>query len=224
MNSGALLSRLWREHVSRYRTEIGLLVPVLVTVALTAVSYATVLKFDTDAINAGDMDAVYLWAMIGIAVTALRALAMWLQAVMSQDIALKVLRDLQAAMFAKLMRVDFARFAREAPGQLTSRFTNDINVVAEGLVRGGQTAIRDALTLLGAVATMFYLDWVLTLVTLAIFLLAAWPMQRIAESARRRTQAAQVQISTLTGLLAETFGAMRFVKTYALEALSLIHI
>ena len=42
-------------------------------------------------------------------------------------------------------------------------------------------------------------------------------MQRIAESARRRTRAAQVQVSTLTGLLAETFGAMRFVKTYNLE-------
>jgi subfamily B ATP-binding cassette protein MsbA len=65
---------------------------------------------------------------------------------------------------------------------------------------------------------MFYLDWVLTLVILGVFLLAAWPMERIAKSARNRTQAAQLQISTLTGLLAETFGAMRFVKTYSLEA------
>ncbi len=65
---------------------------------------------------------------------------------------------------------------------------------------------------------MFYLDWVLTLVVLGVFALAAWPMQLIAESARRRTRAAQLQVSVLTGLLAETFGAMRFVKTYGLEA------
>ncbi|MFZ2030992.1 MAG: ABC transporter ATP-binding protein [Vitreimonas sp.] len=217
MSTGRLFARLWREHVSHYKTEIALLVPVLALVALAAVSYAGVLKFATDAINAGDLNGVYFWAVIAVAATAVRALAMWLQAVMSQGTALKVLRDLQGAMFAKLMRVDFARFGREAPGRLISRFTNDINVISEGLVRGGQTAIRDTLTLVGAIGAMFYFDWVLTLVVLGIFTLAAWPMQRIAESARRRTHAAQLQVSTLTGLLAETFGAMRFVKTYNLE-------
>jgi subfamily B ATP-binding cassette protein MsbA len=217
MSTGRLFARLWRDHVSHYKAEIALLVPVLAVVAVAAVSYAGVLKFATDAINAGDLNGVYFWAVIAIVATAVRALAMWLQAVMSQDIALKVLRDLQGAMFAKLMRVDFARFAREASGRLISRFTNDINVISEGLVRGGQTAIRDSLTLIGAVGSMFYFDWVLTLVVLGIFALAAWPMQRIAESARRRTSAAQLQVSTLTGLLAETFGAMRFVKTYNLE-------
>jgi len=217
MSTGRLFARLWREHVSHYKSEIALLVPVLAAVALAAVSYAGVLKFATDAINAGDLNGVYFWAVIAVVATAVRALAMWLQAVMSQSIALKVLRDLQGAMFAKLMRVDFARFGREAPGRLISRFTNDINVISEGLVRGGQTAIRDSLTLIGAIGSMFYFDWVLTLVVLGIFALAAWPMQRIAESARRRTRAAQLQVSTLTGLLAETFGAMRFVKTYGLE-------
>ena len=218
MSTGRLFARLWREQISHHKTEIALLMPVLTIVALAAVSYAGVLKFATDAINAGDLNGVYFWAFVAVVATAVRALAMWLQAVMSQDIALKVLRDLQGAMFAKLMSVDFARFGREAPGRLISRFTNDINVVSEGLVRGGQTAIRDTLTLVGAVATMFYLDWVLTLVVLGVFALAAWPMQLIAESARRRTRAAQLQVSALTGLLAETFGAMRFVKTYGLEA------
>ncbi|MBS0385578.1 MAG: ABC transporter ATP-binding protein, partial [Proteobacteria bacterium] len=37
-------------------------------------------------------------------------------------------------------------------------------------------------------------------------------------SARKRTHAAQLQVSALTGLLAETFGAVRFVKSYGLEA------
>src|SRR5262249_160204 len=131
---------------------------------------------------------------------------------------LKVLRDLQNVMFGKLMRVDFARFSREPPGTLISRFTNDINVVSEGLVRGGQTAVRDTLTLAGAVVGMFLADWPLTLVILAVFALAALPMQQIAKSARKRTHAAQLQVSALTGLLAETFGAVRFVKSYGLEA------
>jgi subfamily B ATP-binding cassette protein MsbA len=137
--------------------------------------------------------------------------------VLSQGLALKVLRDLQGAMFAKLMVVDFARYAREEPGKLVSRFTNDINVVSEALVRGAQAMIRDTVTLAGAIASMLYFDWILTLVVAGVFVLAAGPLQLINKRAQRQTKAAQLQIGSLTALLTETFGAARFVKTYGLE-------
>jgi len=218
MANQSLFGRLWREHVARYKTEIALLVPVLALVAITGVSYAGIVKFATDAIAAANWTSILFWVGVALALAAARALSMWAQAIVSQDIALKVLRDLQGAMFAKLLGADFARFSREAPGQLVSRFTNDINVVSEALVRGGQTAVRDTLTLIGAIGWMFYLDWVLTLVVLGVFGLAAWPMQIIAVSARQRTHAAQQQISALSAVLFESFGAARFVKTYGLEA------
>ena len=218
MKTGSMFARLWRERVARYGGDVALLTPVLALVALSAISYGAILKYGTDDIIAGNMAKVAMWAGIAVLAAAVRSAAMWLQAVMSQGLALKVLRDLQKAMFGKLMRVDFARFSREPAGALISRFTNDINVISEGLVRGGQTAIRDTLTLVGALVAMFWADWVLTLVILAVFAVAALPMQQIAKSARKRTHAAQLQVSALTGLLAETFGAVRFVKTYGLEA------
>jgi subfamily B ATP-binding cassette protein MsbA len=218
MGKQSLFARLWREDVARYKSEIALLVPVLAIVAVTGVSYAGIVKFATDAINAANWSGIVFWVGVAIALAAVRAFSMWAQSVLSQDIALKVLRDLQGAMFSKLLVSDFARFSREAPGRLVSRFTNDINVVSEALVRGGQTAVRDTLTLVGAIGWMFYLDWVLTLVVLGVFALAAWPMQLIAVSARKRTHAAQQQISALSAVLFESFGAARFVKTYGLEA------
>jgi subfamily B ATP-binding cassette protein MsbA len=113
--------------------------------------------------------------------------------------------------------VDFARHSHEEPGRLVSRFTNDINVVSEALVRGAQAMIRDTLTLAGAIASMLWFDWVLTLVVAGVFLLASGPLQAMAQRAMRQTQAAQLQIGALTALLSETFGAARFVKTYGLE-------
>jgi subfamily B ATP-binding cassette protein MsbA len=217
MRAGALLERLWREFVSRYLGDIVLLAPVLALVAAAAASYAWVTKHAFDAIARGDLDAIALTPLFVMAVVLVRAVSMYAQAVMSQSLALKVLRDIQGAMFAKLMDVDFARYAREAPGQLVSRFTNDINVVAEGLVRGGQAVIRDTLTLLGAIAFMLWSDWVLTLLVAGAFLLAGPPLQAIAKRARQRTETAQLQLGTLTSLLSEIFSAARFVKTYALE-------
>lgn len=212
------MGRLLREYVWRYRGDVLLLAPVLALVAAAGVSYALILKYTTDGISAGAPQVV-VWAPVAvIAATLVRALAMWAQAVQSQALALKVLRDLQSAMFAKLMRVDFARFAREAPGRLISRFTNDITVVSEALVRGAQASIRDALTLAGAVASMLWFDWVLTLMVAVVFALAGGPLAQIAKRARARTQDAQQQLGAMSALLVESFGAARFVKTYGLEA------
>jgi subfamily B ATP-binding cassette protein MsbA len=217
MKQPSLFGRLWREYVSRYLGDIGLLIPALALVATAGVSYALILKYTTDEITARNATVV-IWAPLAVlAATGLRAIALWAQAVLSQTIALKVLRDLQTNMFAKLMDVDFARHAREEPGRLVSRFTNDINIVSEALVRGGQSIIRDTLTLIGAIASMLWFDWVLTLVVFGAFALAAGPLQNIAKRAMRQTHAAQEQIGALSALLMESFGFSRAVKTYGLE-------
>lgn len=218
MKPGALIGRLWREYVARYTGDIAVLAPVLALVAVAGASYAWIMKHAVDAISAADMQAIAWTPVFVIAATVLRGAAIYAQALLSQGLALKVLRDVQNAMFAKLMDVDFARHAREESGRLVSRFINDITIVSEGLVRGGQALIRDALTLIGAIGLMIWFDWALTLLVAVVFLLAGPPLQAIAKRARAQTQAAQVQLGGLTALLSEIFGAARFVKTYGLEA------
>ncbi len=218
MKSGALLARLWRDYVSRYAGDIVLLAPVLALVALAAVSYAAILKFTIDAIQAGDLQGIAFAPVAVIGATLVRAIAIYSQAIISQGLALKVLRDLQGAMFARLTNADFERITREESGRLVSRFINDIAVIGEGLIRGGQVAIRDTITLIGAIASMFYFDWLLTLLVLAVFAIAGRPLQLIAKRARNTTTLAQTQIGALTALLGESISATRVVKTYGLEA------
>jgi subfamily B ATP-binding cassette protein MsbA len=215
--SSGLLGRLWRDFVSRYTLDLAILAPVLAVVAGAGVSYTLILKYATDAIQANNIAAISLVPVAVIIATTVRAAAIWAQAILNQGLALKVLRDLQTAMFAKLMSVDFVRFTREDTPRLISRFTNDVNIVGEALVRGVQTAVRDTLTLIGAIASMLWLDPILALVVLVVFAIAGGPLASIAKRARRTTDAAQVQIGALTALLAEIFGSARFVKTYALE-------
>lgn len=215
--SDSLIARLWRQFVSRHTGDLLALAPALMLVAAAGTAYAFILKLAIDALNAGDMRAA-VWAPAAImAATAVRAVAIWAQAVLSQGLALKVLRDIQGAMFAALMGADYARFAREETGRLVSRFTNDINVVSDGLVRGVQAVLRDALTLVGALASMLIFDWVLAVFVLAVFAVASGPLAAIARRARRQTESAQAQMGDLTALLSESLSAARFIKTYRLE-------
>jgi subfamily B ATP-binding cassette protein MsbA len=217
MKAGAIIGRLWRQYIWRYKLDLLALAPVLALVAAAGVSYALILKFGTDSIEARNMQAIALVPVAVITAVVVRAAGMWAQAVMTQSLALKILRDLQNAMFGKLMSVDFARFQREDVGRLVSRFTNDITIVGYALVRAAQTSIRDTLTLIGALTSMFWLDWVLAAVVIGVFALAAQPLQAIAKRARRQTAIAQEQVGHVTSLLSEILGAARFVKTYNLE-------
>jgi subfamily B ATP-binding cassette protein MsbA len=169
-------------------------------------------------LEAGDTQVIAWAPMAILAATLARAVAIWAQAVISQGLGHKVLRDLQGAMFSKLVRADFARSARESSGQMISRLTNDINVIAEGLIRSFQVLMRDSLTLIGALASMFWFDWVVSLLVIAIFVFAGPALSGIARRARLQTENVQLLMGRLTALLSETFSSPRFVKTYGLEA------
>ncbi|MES1203983.1 MAG: ABC transporter transmembrane domain-containing protein, partial [Pseudomonadota bacterium] len=124
----SLLARLWRDHVRRYKTDLLALVPVLAAVSLLGIGYTWILKQVGDGLQRNDFTTT-AWAPLALlAVAVARAAATWAQAIMSQGIGQKVLRDLQGALFAKLVRADFARYSRENSGQMVSRLTNDVNV------------------------------------------------------------------------------------------------
>lgn len=215
--AGSLVARLWRDHLHRYAGDLLLLAPVLAAVAAIGVGYAFIMSETVRLLQAGDTNAVS-WAPVAIvAATGARAVAIWGQAVLSQGLGHKVLRDLQGAMFSKLVRADFARSARETSGQMISRLTSDINVIAEGLVRSTQVVMRDALTLIGALAAMVWFDWAVALLVLGLFAFAGPPLSAIARVARRQTESAQLMMGRLTALLSESFSSPRFVKTYGLE-------
>jgi subfamily B ATP-binding cassette protein MsbA len=138
MTANAILTRLWRQYIWRYKMDLLALAPVLAIVAGASASYAWILKFATDSIQSENLTLIALVPLAVIGIVTVRAAGMWGQAIMTQGLALKILRDLQSAMFAKLMSVDFARFAREDVGRLVSRFTNDITIVGYALVRAAQ--------------------------------------------------------------------------------------
>jgi len=215
--AGHLLGRLWKDHLHRYGGDLLALTPVLAAVAAIGVGYTFIFRETIGRLQAADT-SVITWAPIAfLAATLARAGAIWAQAVLSQGLGHKVLRDLQGAMFSKLVRADFARSQRERSGQSVSRLTNDVNVIAEGLIRSFQVVVRDSLTLLGTLLSMLWLDWVVALLVIAIFLFAGPPLSAIAKRARRQTESAQLLMGRLTSLLSESFSSPRFVKTYGLE-------
>jgi subfamily B ATP-binding cassette protein MsbA len=210
--------RLWRDWVAKRPV---LVVTALILSAIFAAasgSYALLVSEGIDMLEARD-PSFFPWApIIVIGLTALRGGTLYLQALQTNRIALHVMQDMQNAMFRQLVRADFARLQSEPTGSLISRFTNDITLLRETLVRLANNLARDTLTVIFTIGVMFYLDWVLTLMILVVYPIAFYPVIRIGQRLRKTSSKAQSQMGEVTGLLEESFSGARMVKTYGLEA------
>ncbi len=160
---------------------------------------------------------MFTGSAIIIGATLLRALAFYAQTVAANGLALNIVKNLQNTMFGALLRADYARFQREATGELVSRFMHDVNLVSQALLRGVNNLARDALTILGLVVVMFWHDWMLTLLVLAVYPLAFWPLIRISQRMRRMSSGVQGHLGRVTAFLSESFSGARMVRTYRLE-------
>jgi ATP-binding cassette, subfamily B, bacterial MsbA len=213
----ALLGRLWREHVRHYKARLLLVLTLTLLMAGTTALYPVVIDHAFEMFTARDRRILYQLPALVIAVTTVKALAQYFQNVQVQQIVLLVIRALQTRMFAHLSHADLARVEREAPAQLAARFTTDATVIREALTRA-VNGIADLVTVIGLVASMVYLDWLLSLIAAALYPLAAVPIQRIGRRVRRASGGMQERMGETAALLNESFAQARTVRAYRLEA------
>ncbi len=213
----ALLARLWREHVRHHRGRLLLVLVLTPIMAGLNALYPVMIQRAFDLFAAKDRRILYQVPVLVIMVTAARAAAMYGQNVVVQQIVLLVIRELQERMFDHLTLADLARLEREAPAALAARFTTDAAIIREALTRA-VNGIADAVTVVGLVASMVYLDWLLSLIAALLYPLAALPIQRIGKRVRRASGSMQERMGETAALLNESFAQARTVRAYRLEA------
>jgi ATP-binding cassette, subfamily B, bacterial MsbA len=213
----ALLGRLWREHIGHYKTRLLLVLMLTGLMAGTTALYPVVIDHAFQMFTDRDRRILYQLPALVIVVTTVKALAQYFQNVQVQQVVLLVIRELQGRMFSHLARADLARVEREAPAQLAARFTTDATVIREALTRA-VNGLADLVTVIGLVASMIYLDWLLTLIAAALYPLAAVPIQRIGRRVRRASGGMQERMGETAALLNESFAQARTVRAYRLEA------
>jgi len=162
-----------------------------------------------------------LLVVIPAAVVALafaKGFANYGQTVLMTGVGQRVVGDVQAALFARIMRADLAFFHANPTGTLISRFTTDA-----GMLRAAATDLlanigKNAVTAVFLGALMFYQDWRLALVAVIVFPLAFRPLARIGRRMRRVSANTQAEVGLFMTLLNQTFQGARHVKAYGMES------
>jgi len=217
-NTASLVRRLWRDWMRPHAGRLAAALTAMAVVAGTTAAYPVLIKWVIEMFAAHDQRIQWLMPAIVLAITVARGLGLYFQAVLANAAVFPVIAELQKAMFGHLLRADLARITSEPVGQLVSRFTNDAGVVRNAMTQAAQNLVRDILTVVALVGSMFYLDWALSLIVLVVYPVAAIPIIQIGQRLRKVSKSTQAHMGDMTALLDESLSGARMVKSYRLEA------
>jgi subfamily B ATP-binding cassette protein MsbA len=211
-----LMRRLWDEHIRQHWGQLLLVLVLTAIMAGLSALYPLVIKHAMDMFQAHDQRILYQIPALVIVVTSAKSAAQYGQTVLLQRLVLLVIRELQERMFAHLVQADLSRLERESPAALSTRFTTDATTVREAMIRA-INALGDAVTVVSLAAGMVYLDWEFSLIAVALYPLAAVPIQRVGKRVRRASGGMQERMGETASLLTESFAQARTVRAYRLE-------
>ncbi len=212
-----LLKRVLDDWVWPMRRELAVALLLMVGLAAVTGCYPRLIKFAFDVLPKGEVGAMYQIAGLIILATMTRAVLLYLTSVATNRIVMRITVDMQKAGIAHLLKADYARLTRVAPGELISRLTNDISQIQVAMQAGLTTAIRDAMTVAALVAYMIWSDPILSLIVLGVYPIAILPIMAIGKRLKRVARRTQEELADMLSLLSEKLGSSRLIKTFRLE-------
>ncbi|MBM3554048.1 MAG: ABC transporter ATP-binding protein [Alphaproteobacteria bacterium] len=216
--SRELVLRLLREHVRPYAPRLALAAVLMALVAGATALNAWLMQPVLDQVFVGrEINMLYLVAGAVLAAAVIKGVATYYQGTIMQGVGLEIVAEVQARLFAHLMRADLAWFHETSSGRLISSFLVDTNALREAVSRALTGMAKDALTVVFLVALMFWQDWRMASVAFVVFPLAAFYIRKFGKRMRRASTTAQEQSGSLTALLAESFQGVRLIKAYGME-------
>ncbi|MDG1142332.1 MAG: ABC transporter ATP-binding protein [Hellea sp.] len=222
-----LISRLWTNYIWPQKRRLLLALLFMALLAATTAAYTFIVSFVIDEANnltkknnTIKQAQSYAFSVLPllIFITATSGLSNYLQRILNNLIALKAVTKMQKQMLKSTYNSDFGSFKQKKSGDIISKFTNDITVVSNALIRTMSNLIAAFLTIALTIAAMLYQNWQLSLI-MTVFIIAYWPILSISKRMRGDAKNVQDQIGKITSNLKESFNNMRIVKTYNLEIL-----
>jgi ATP-binding cassette subfamily B protein len=217
---GATTSRLFRRF-QRERWIVVLSILMSVAAVTLSVLLPKVLGSATDvvvraAFTGNAMNFSHLGRILGFALVLLAG-AWVLQYGMAYILAGAIQRTmygLRADIEKKLNRLPLSYVDRAERGDLLSRVTNDIDNIAQSLQQTLSQMLTQTLTLVGTVAMMIWISWLLALVALVTIPLSMFMMSEIAKRSRTRFIAQWRHTGKLNSQVEETFTGHAIVKGF----------
>lgn len=170
-----------------------------------------------DAILAGNgrLAALFLTGIVGL--LAANAVGDFASQYLVARTGVRLMNDLRRRVFAHLQDLSVGFYARVETGDLMSRCTSDLDAVERALTVELPPAVYTVLTIGVGGAMLFFVEWRLALLVLALLPLVYGVQRRLAPRVDQASDRRQEDLGRVTGAIHESVAAQLFVKTFGLH-------
>jgi ATP-binding cassette subfamily B protein len=128
-----------------------------------------------------------------------------------------VVKDLRVTVYKKVMGLNLRQFDKTPIGTLTTRTINDIEAVNDIFSDGLIPIIADLLSILSILLFMFFVDWRLSLISLAPFPILIIATYFFKESVNKSFIQVRNAVANLNAFVQEHLTGMSVVQAFAVE-------
>jgi subfamily B ATP-binding cassette protein MsbA len=125
--------------------------------------------------------------------------------------------DIRVEVYGHLQSLSLRFFNENRTGEIVSRITNDTALLQAAITEDFVALLRQAITLIGAAALLFWLDWRLTLIILLGLPLITLTMVWLGRKIRKESKAVQDALAQAASVVDESVAGIRIVKSFARE-------
>jgi subfamily B ATP-binding cassette protein MsbA len=217
LDNSVIIKRLWAI-LKPYRGRAFL---SLLAMALTAATQPLLGKALQLLMDMGFKNKVpfSLWWIPGVLVSifVLRGIGTFATAYYNNWVLSRVLNDLRAQAFARLLRLPVARFHEESTGKVINTVVGDVRQVVDMIQSVFISFVRDVLVVIGLLGSLLWLNWMLTLVAIVVVPLTAVIVRTTSRRLRHLNRENQRVTAEMTQVVEEAARGHQVIRVFSGE-------
>jgi len=128
-----------------------------------------------------------------------------------------VIRDLRKRIYQHVQSLPLSFFHKTPTGELISRVISDVTLIQGTVSRVLVGVIKDFFQMIGLIFVIFYMNWLLALISMVFLPLLIYPIVRFGTKHRRLSTDNQQTTALVSNILYETITGNRIVKAFCRE-------
>ncbi len=201
-------------YVKSYSWAFGLSILGYIIYAASTTAFAELMKYLVDSIENQDPEFRWLFPTLMVASFAARGFGSFLGIYYMEIVARGVVHKLRCELFDKYLSLPVSYFDSQSSGHLISRLTFNIDQVTNAATQAVTVLIREGIFVLGLLAYLFYNNWRLTLIFIALTPLIGLVVSYASKRFRRVSRKIQSSMGDVTHVASEAITGYRVVRSF----------
>lgn len=183
----------------------------------TQTLFAALIKHIIDTLQTETREGMFYLPLLFSGLIVVHGIGAYLGNYFLAKVSTNVVHALRCEIFNKYIELPTAYFDANNSGYMISRITHNVGQVTQATTDAVRTFIREGLTAIGLLIYLFYSNWMLSLVFIAITPIIVILVSYVSKRLRGISKKIQESIGDMTHITSELVGGHRVVRSYGGE-------